>query len=511
MKEKKEILLVGHLAYDPLGRHILSFMSTLLQDKNNIIYLDKGYLGASVNRKDKNIILRTMFARELRSGQLRYDIELPYNYHYDFVIFTDSISNDVNQHYEQTVINRNANIKICYPVFDGSMPPLNWIKIINQHFDICITPSEYCAHNLKRYGVMIDCFGLDCGILLDDFLDIKPNLNEKMFRFGSIGASDFRKNIPLLIQNFAEVFSKNDKVELYIHSSYGKDIQCQDEIIEVYNKYKNKANIILKTEKISQNEMTKLWASFDAYVSPQTTTGYFTTPAEACATGIPTILSDISVHKELTKFIPEKDNLFFVPHNKLSLAFHWAFNYRSLGCKFDAENNAYKDILKYVYEHRKELSTAELIAQRKCGAQKLTFKALATRYNALVGNRNIVISDRSHIENDNFFMSTALLEKYKKYHYGTIVNISDNFITTTYSEEKSDVFRALEKGSFDAYNIYLEKSSIECFENEECQNRTKIKFYLFNFINIFKIKKTSKRIEYYLFGFIPIMKIKISN
>ena len=351
---KVKILLAGHCSLDPLGRHIISFLGAFLQNEANEIYIDKHYL------KKNYDTLNEFFSDELKSKKLHFSDELPDDFEYDFLIFTDSISLSPTQDWEKRILKKNAKIKICYPVYDGSVPPLHWIDIINNNFDICLSPSEYCAHNLRRYGVKIDCFGLECAVLIEDFLKIKPFQNkDNMFRIGSIGASDFRKNIPLLMRSFAQAFSKQDNVELFIHSSYGKDLTCDDEILKTYEECKKRANITLQLKKISHTEMIDLWSSFDAYISPQTTTGYFTTPLEACAVGLPVILSDIHPHLELKKFIPEKNNLFFTRHDVISTAFHWVFDYRQLGCKFDATEEEYTKTFKKIYQDREKLSSDE--------------------------------------------------------------------------------------------------------------------------------------------------------
>ena len=65
-------------------------------------------------------------------------------------------------------------IKICYEVFDGSIPPLDWIDIINDNFDICSSPSAWVRDRLVKYGVKIPCFHLPCVVFNDDLLQMKP-------------------------------------------------------------------------------------------------------------------------------------------------------------------------------------------------------------------------------------------------------------------------------------------------------------------------------------------------
>ena len=452
LEKKKKILIAGHCSLDPLGRHIISFLKCLLHNKNNEIYIEKSYL------LNDHETLEEFFKDELEKKNIKFDTDIPYNTRFDFIIFTDSLSIFPGLGWEHRLTQRKANIKICYPVFDGSVPPLHWISTINKNFDICLCPSDYCAHNLKRYGVRIDCFCLECGILIDDYLKITKEKIKKNdeFRFGSIGASDFRKNLPLLMESFSDAFKKNDNVELFIHSSYGKDLTCSNEIELAYKRYRKKCNIILQTKKISHKEMIDLWSSFDAYISPQTTTGYFTTPLEACAVGIPTILSDIHPHKELEKFIPSTNNLFYVKHKKITPAFHWVFDYQILGCKFEGNKKEYIDSLRYIYLNKDKLNNSNLIVQRKKNAKKLSFSNLSEKYNTLIRPEKICISKNSGIENKTLYISKKLSKKYEC--LNTLTFSTCNFNEKQlYPEENSEIFKAIENCSVENQKIFLKK------------------------------------------------------
>lgn len=503
-----KILLAGHCSLDPLGRHIISFIKCLLANAQNKIFVERDSLLGD------EVIFKTLFKDEIRKNKIQFAPE-DINEIYDFLIFTDSFELHPGQNWGQPFFSKKAKIKICYPVYDGSVPPLHWIEIINNNFDLCLCVSDYCAHNLKRYGVKVDCCCLECAILIEDFLKLKPNINnKKIFRFGSIGASDFRKNMPLLIRSFSKAFSKDDPVELFIHSSYGKDISCQNDIMDAYNECKEKSNIHLQLKKISHKEMIELYASFDAYISPQTTTGYFTTPVEACAAGIPIILSDIHPHLELKKFIPEENNLFYVPHKIISSAYHWVFDYLPLGCKFEGKAEDYVQAMQNVYSNRKKLYEKKYIFERKKNAEKLSAKILSKKYNTLFYPEKIIISNETGIDGEKsiFYMSEKLRHKYNK----NVNTIKQNtrIDTALYIEEKDEVFIALEKSSVEMQKIFIKKYNIQEETNKKffanCIGIRKT-IYLFGIIPILKIRKNEKKIKYNLFSFIPLLKIAYRN
>lgn len=469
----KKILISGNISLSPIGRHSISFLSALLVHPQCEVYFDSFYCY-------DDSTLKEFFSNELKSKALKASSELPFDYPYDFLVYTDSLSTTIDDHWCLSAISRCAKIKACYPVFDGSIPPLNWIDLINSNFDICLTPSAYCAHNLRRYGITIDCFALNCAILLEELLSIegKGFILDRPFRFGSIGASDFRKNIPLLIRSFIQAFGNNKGVELYIHTSYGKDLSVNHEIKNAIELASGFENIIIQSKKISHSEMVNLWKSFDVYVSPQTTTGYFTTPAEALALGIPVILSDIAVHKNLSLFFKNpQDSLFFVKHDILEPAFHWCLDYRNLGVKFNCSESEYaKEMLK-VYELRKSLYSNDLVRQRKNIANQFTSLALSSQYHTLIFPQKICINKRSSgIKKNVFYMSEGLS---KKYNCATNVETAcrdielDPFL---YPEEELTEFKILEKVAIEEQKIYNIKhfwyqSSFASEKFTDCEKR----------------------------------------
>lgn len=300
--EKLKILISGTVNYSPIGRHALSFIAALAGNDLVELYIDPDYL----NKESCHILSE------------RFDA-LSYRFHdndrliYDFVIFTYVLGLYPDEMWHRKCLRKNARKRICYPVFDGSVPPLEWIDRINKDFDICLTPSEYCARNLVRYGVHIACTNLECAVLIDEMLALHPTnaTGNGKFRFGCISANETRKNLPFLVASFAETFAGNDDVELFIHTFDRNDLTCpMEKLVATCRRYEHDCHIRLSTGFIPQHEIIRLWSTFQAYICPQSATGYFTTPVEALATGIPCILSDIPVHRELKSRVNTENNLF---------------------------------------------------------------------------------------------------------------------------------------------------------------------------------------------------------
>jgi glycosyltransferase involved in cell wall biosynthesis len=451
---KVTILLSGALDFGTVGRHIISFIETLSIDKNNEIFIDVNY--CDFNNKE----VASYIKQKIKNKNIKLSSDKSDDFLYDFLIFTDAISLSYHSFIVAKSLTKKAKIKICYPVFDGTFPPLEWVKIINEHFDLCLSPSRYCAYNLKRHGVKIDCFGLHCTILNEELLKLDIDYNEKKkFRFGFVGSNDKRKNISYIIQAFGEVFADNDDVELFIHSSYGYDFTYEKEIEEKLNKYKNKSNIIFNKGYISQKELFDTIKTFDSYIYPQTTTGYFTTPAEMLSYGIPIAISDIPVHLELLDYIDEKNNIFFIEHKIPKPIFHPALDYRCCGVQLDCEINSIANQIKNIYGNRKKLYTKNLIKKRKDLGKSLSAKKLAKIYNNLVKPSliSVVEGKQSKIENNIFFMSDKLYNKYRLaglIEPNQLTNVNIKHPEENYPSERSEIFQGIEITSNDSQHLY---------------------------------------------------------
>ena len=193
------ILLAGRLDFGPIARHLRAFIETLSANPDNEIYIDSYYID----------LFRADFfgTKELLQHYLELD-----NVHlaspemqYDAGIFTDLLTLQYNDTYYREFLKRDCKLRICYEVFDGSIPPLDWIEIINNDFDICCAPSVYIRDCLVKNGVKIPCFNLPCVVFNDELLAMSPRKKD-IFRFGFVGGAEQRKNLLKVIETRAVAF-----------------------------------------------------------------------------------------------------------------------------------------------------------------------------------------------------------------------------------------------------------------------------------------------------------------
>lgn len=444
---KIKILISGTIDLQTIGRQVIGFVGALVRDARNDIYIDALW----ENDNTYNCLCEIWGGDILQ--KVKSSSELPLDYEYDFLIYPWIFGYAVSEKFALT-LKRNAKIKVCYPVYDGSMPPLEWVDIINKNFDICVTPSDYCAHNLKRFGVNIDCFGLEVVLLMNNFFAMKK-IGSPKFRFGCLSASENRKNLPLLIESFTEAFKDCDDVELVVKTIDRHDIFAPiDELKRmVADKH---SNITLITEFLNHQEMSDLIASMDVYVNPQKTVGFYPTSLEMMALGHPQILSDIPVHREVTKYLNPEGNIIFVPHLFIEPEFHAAFDYRIMGIRLQSNKENYVKAFREVYLNKDKYCSEKLSAQR-IAAVKYYFNHTIEKYNQMLHPNSIVKSNYSHIDDGCFYMSKKLTLKYKNLYPDIAINKStNNFSEIKYAEEDSYLFKAIEQIAYRDQLIYLQ-------------------------------------------------------
>ena len=496
---KTKILISGTIDLQTIGRQVIGFVGALVRDSRNEIYID-----ALWENDNTYNCLSEIWGQDILQ-KIKSSSELSPDYEYDFLIYPWIFGYTASEQFALT-LKHKAKIKVCYPVYDGSMPPLEWVDIINKNFDICVTPSDYCAHNLKRFGVNIDCFGLELIILMYNFFNMKK-IHLPKFRFGCLSASENRKNLPLLIDSFSEAFKDCDDVELIVKTIDRNDIFAPvDELKRmVVGKHKN---ITLITEFLSHQEISDLIASMDVYVNPQKTVGFYTTSIEMMALGHPQILSNIPVHREVTKYLNPEGNIIFVPHLFMEPEFHAAFDYRIMGVRLQSSKESYAKAFREIYLNKDKYCSEKLSAQRRAAA-KYYFDHTIEKYSQMIHPDSIVESDYSHIDNGCFYMSKKLAQKYKNLYPKISSNQTiDAFSEIKYAEEDNYLFKAIEQIAYRDQLIYLQDKPFlktgnagvpskyfEKINKLYSKNRVEMPYFIYKLYKIYsQLRKTKKTI-----------------
>ncbi len=406
---KRKILLAGRLDLGPLARHIRAFIETLSSDPDNEIYLDEYYIEHyRVEQFGTTQLLKEYLSRK---NVHRADPELTY----DFSVFTDLLTLEYGDGVYEYFLRYRSKVKICYEVFDGSLPPLDWIDIINGNFDMCCSPSVYVADRLRKNGVTVPCFHLPCVVFNDEIARKYPRPDGKTWRFGFIGGAEQRKNLKKVIEAFHLAFKNQKDVELYVHSSYSPEREYVQACFDLIEAYKDESKITFNFERpISKEEMYELISTFSFYVYPTKNTGYFTTPCEALSAGVPIMVSDIPVHQELMAGLSERDGVFAIRADRADLMIHSYLGNKCLGAQYDTTVEEISRQMRNAYALRDELFSEEGVEKRKARGKAYGLAALTDVYLSLFHPRGCVLAEECGVKDGKLYVNNeAVYEKYR--------------------------------------------------------------------------------------------------
>ena len=507
--KKCKVLIAGRLDLGPIGRHFLSFMNYLLKETDYDIYIDEFFIdmyrceafGTSKLEKELKMNNRVHTASK--------------TLYYDFAVFTELLTLGYDKIYEEVLyeefLSYKSCIKICYEVFDGSIPPRDWIDIINKNFDICLSPSVYISTSLKNNGIEIPCFNLPCVVFNDVLLTMEPPINEKKYRFGFIGGNEERKNLHKVIEAFYRCFKNNKDVELYIHSPYSAEPEYAKQSEELVQRYSKNVDIIYNYNvPLSDENMYKLLSSFSFYVYPSKTTGYFTTPAEALSVGIPIILTDIPVHQELVESLTEADGVYLIKADELDIMRHLYLGNKYLGVQYDCSVEEIAKQLIKAYSNREYLFSTDKIVKRKNIGKQYSLSGVAPLYSSVFCPEKFNISDSYGANKNNVIWGTK--ELLKKYLYifpnlkvGSAVK-SKGFMFYLHKEKETKLVEKLSRKLEDMCYRIMKLGDVSGID---FLPRAKVKtVFLFGMVPILKITQSEKKITFRLFSFVPLLKIQ---
>jgi len=273
----------------------------LLKNNNFKIYFkDIPYFDPEWNKKDNSSGLEDFEEKISKLTQpsnkskidILYRISFPYRMHGGnankiFVFGTSEYQKIDNMIYQGEELNKkyiNKSIKV--------ITSSNWSKV------------GFIKEGFKENDVIV----IPCGVDLKIFKPInkekkikirkKLNINNDHFVFLNVGAMTWNKGIDNLVVAFSVIKKKYSYVRLILKDQSNLyKITAKKLIFDVKKKFPQLltdevlSSIILISKNLTLKELSELYGSCDAYVSPYRAEGFNMPPLEAAACGIPTILT----------------------------------------------------------------------------------------------------------------------------------------------------------------------------------------------------------------------------
>lgn len=300
----------------------------------------------------------------------------------------------------------DSKIKIAYSMFESSLIPPMWVKILNDYYDMVVVPDEWLVSVYKNSGVKKPIFVLPLGIIIEHFLEqpVKQKAND-VFSFGMTGGFYRRKNHIKVLKAFKKNFANDPKYQLRVHGRFGPQA---DEIKKAFSD-ENVNNAVLYTGSFNQDTYLSFMNDLDCYVFVSQGEGFSITPRESLSLEIPTILSNNTVHKTICN----SGFTFNVKADIKQQAKYEVFQNKTIGNYFDCDvNDLANEMLKVASNYEEAL-------QKTRGAREwvkqYTWPSLKHKYLSLFKPSKISLGENNVILDDQIITNSKdLYNKYKE-------------------------------------------------------------------------------------------------
>jgi len=190
-----------------------------------------------------------------------------------------------------------ANINFIYTTFESDRLPPFWVRSINKYYNYCIVPHEEIRTVFLNSGVKIPVF-----IVHQGFHRFKRGFRRhssiEPFTVGFLGVPVNRKNL-LKLYAACRLLKKSEIPELRLAIHAASKYEFLD--MKRFGEMKDDPFVIWTSGRYDNDQIADWYHSISCYVYPSSGEGWSFTPRESLYLGVPTVLSDIPVHKELVE------------------------------------------------------------------------------------------------------------------------------------------------------------------------------------------------------------------
>lgn len=175
-----------------------------------------------------------------------------------------------------------SEIKIGYTMVENTVVGKKWVDCING-MNACFVPSKYLIDVFKESGVTVPLYQVKQGIN-PDLYPYFDRPRKHVFRFGTCGWLDQRKNWKEMITAFTSEFEPDEPVELWLKNSnntFGWELPADPRVRFI-------------DELWSFEQMSQFYKDLDCFMFISRAEGAGMPGREAMATGLPVIITNWS-------------------------------------------------------------------------------------------------------------------------------------------------------------------------------------------------------------------------
>lgn len=196
--------------------------------------------------------------------------------------------------YGNKISQRNSNA--IFTTFESDQLPENWVDAINQ-YQHCIVPHDAIKEVFRSSGVCVPVSVVHQGYYR--FKRTRPHKTlQATFNVGFLGVPVKRKNLLKLYEACRQLQADRiPQLKLHVHVS-----SCYDWLdMQDFQRMENDTMVVWSTGKYSDEQIAEWYHGLSCYIFPSSGEGWSYTPRESMYLGIPTIITDIPVHRELVE------------------------------------------------------------------------------------------------------------------------------------------------------------------------------------------------------------------
>ena len=379
---------------DGIGRMAADFMNALGDEVSMCFCLTRKHVNLSdVPKKIHPLIKHRINRRQILHSKV--------------LIYYDALPKlgKPNKYINQLGAKNFDQIRIAYSMVESSRIPEHWVDILNRQFDAVAVPDEYLVEVYKLSGVNIPIFFLPLGLDIEPFLQqpLKASYHTPFCFINTSSLTD-RKNHDCLIKAFHKAFADHPEVQLLMNYRYAaKDtLDRTTQLIASLNA----KNIILKGDKLDNQQYLQFLLKGDAFVTLSKGEGYSIQPREAMALGLPIIISDNTAHKTLIK-----SNLVCAVSTVATEPAYVPFLRCFCGEAYLSDVDEAAAQLRDVYDNYDKHLT--LAAERREWVKCACFENLKPLYLSLVNPKKMVLAEHNAITTGGLITNSE--ELYQKY------------------------------------------------------------------------------------------------
>ncbi len=194
--------------------------------------------------------------------------------------------------YVHKLSSRNTNI--VFTTFESSRLPEKWVCDINDFYHYCIVPHDHVRNVFIDSGVNIPVATIHQGFTRYKRMR-KPVSSDRTFRVGFLGIPVKRKNTDKLYRACRNLRRSIPDLKLAVHVS-----RCYDWLNPSdFHAIESAPFVEWSNGLLNHDEIAQWYSRLSCLVFPSSAEGWSFTPRESLYMGIPTVVSDIPVHREL--------------------------------------------------------------------------------------------------------------------------------------------------------------------------------------------------------------------